>query len=91
MESSAATTVEQPSENWFRRLKDDRLEVCLKADGLRLRASGSEAEVWQLVELFEELSGLAVEGEWRRPPRTGSRPLDGQLTMDDLELRVETS
>lgn len=87
MEASAATTVETPpQENWFRRLKDDRLEVCLKVGALRLRASGTEPEVWRLVEVFEELTGVAINGEWRRPPRTGQRPLDGQLTMDQLEF-----
>lgn len=86
MEASAATTVETPpQENWFRHLQDDRLEVCLKAEGLRMRASGPELYVWKLVEMFEEMTGIAINGEWRRPPRTGARQLDGQLTMDQLE------
>lgn len=68
-------------ENWFRPLKDDRLEVCLKAKGVRLRASGTSPEVWKLVELFETLTGAEITADWKRPPRTGSRPLDGQLTI----------
>lgn len=86
MEASTTTPVEaQPNENWFRPLKDDRLEVCLKVNGLRLRASGPELDVWALVEQFEQRTGVAIDGEWRRPPRTGQRPLEGQLTMDQLE------
>lgn len=82
MEASATTPVEaSPGDNWFRKLKDDRLEVFLQAEGLKLRASGAEADIWRLVEQFEELTGVAVEGEWRRPPRTGSRPLEGQLSL----------
>lgn len=85
MEASATTPVADKSDNWFRNLKADRLEVCIKdeASGLRLRASGPQDDIWKLVERFEELSGIAVDGEWRRPPRTGSRPLAGQLTLGE--------
>lgn len=83
MEASTTTPVTaQPGENWFRPLKGDRLEVCLKAEGLRLRASGPEGDVWRLVEAFEEMTGVEVQGEWLRPPRRGGRPMAGQLTMD---------
>lgn len=84
MEATAATTVPSGTlDNWFRRLKDDRLEVCVRAKGVKLRASGPEEHVWKLVEAFEEQTGVAVEGEWRRPPRTGARPLAGQLTLGE--------
>lgn len=86
MEASATTSVAaaaDPTDNWFRKLKGDRLEVCIKASGLRMRASGPELDVWKLVEAFEERTGVAIDGEWRRPPRTGSRPLEGQLTLGE--------
>lgn len=73
-------------ESWFRELKDDRLEVNLvgkTADGVpvKMRASGPKDAVWKCVEMFEEMTGKEVVGEWRRPPRTGPRPLEGQLTI----------
>lgn len=76
--------------NWFRALKDDRLEVCLaghSADGvgIKMRASGPAADIWRMVEMFEEMTGKEVVGDWRRPPRIGPRPLDGQLSIMDCD------
>lgn len=75
---------EKAIEGWFRSLKDGRLEVLLKTPEVRIRVSGSPERIWQAVEMFEEWTGLQVEGnaEWRRPPRTGKRALAGQLTID---------
>lgn len=76
-----------PTEGWFRPLADDRLEVLLSAEGYRLRASGPEEYVFALVECWEERTGLSVEsvrGNWKRPPRTGSRPMAGQLSIGEL-------
>lgn len=78
-----AVITKQPTENWYRQLKGDRIEVCLKQGALRMRASGTEAEVWKLVEAFEELSGAEAVGEWRRPARTGARQLAGQLSITE--------
>ncbi len=85
-----AAEVINRTDSWFRQLKGGRLEVHLvgSVEGvpLKMRASGPEDAIWKAVSMFEEMTGVAVEGEWRRPPRTGARPLDGQLTiMEQLE------
>jgi hypothetical protein len=59
------------AQGWFRKLADDRLEIFLKAEGRKVRAHGPRAEMFELVEWFEEKTGVAVRGEWRRPPRRG--------------------
>lgn len=84
----SATATKQPTDNWFRPLKRDRLEVCLKGlaeDGtpLKMRASGPKDAVWRCVEMFEEMTGKEVVGEWKRPPRAGARPLAGQLSITE--------
>lgn len=71
-------------QNWFRELQDDRLEVCLRADGLKVRASGNQDDIFAIVEWFEDRTGKTVQGGWRRPPRRGPRPLDGQLAIEEL-------
>lgn len=88
-----ATATKQPSVNWFRTLKGDRLEVCLAGkteDGvpLRMRASGTKEHVWEVVDMFEEMTGLTVEAYVKRPPRSGARPLAGQLAIFE-QLRSE--
>ena len=70
-----------PTENWYRQLKDDRIEVCLKAEGLRMRASGPEVAIWRLIEVFEQLTGAQAVGNWKRPLPKGPRQLDGQIAM----------
>lgn len=84
--TDTTATEKEPKSNWFRPLKGDRLEVSLSGvttDGMpiKVRASGPEASIWRVVEMFEEMTGAQVVGDWKRPPRTGSRPLDGQLTI----------
>lgn len=74
------------SESWYRQLKGDRLEVKLTgqtSDGVavKVRASGPTEQMWQVVAMFEEMTGTAVNGAWLRPPRSGAKPLEGQLTI----------
>lgn len=85
---NTAVAEREPSDNWFRPLKDDRLEVCLAGqtpDGvaIRMRASGAQEPIWQVVAMFEEMTGKEVVGDWKRPPRTGSRPIEGQLSITE--------
>lgn len=87
-----ATTIKR-ADSWFRGLKGGRLEVSLvgvTTDGvpLKMRASGAEAPIWKVVEMFEEMTGCAVEAEWRRPPRTGPRPMAGQLDLTEALTEV---
>lgn len=72
------------AEGWFRELADDRLEVFLKAEGRKVRAHGRREEMFELVEWFEEKTGVAVKGEWLRPSRRGPRPIKGQLDMTEM-------
>jgi hypothetical protein len=69
------------AQGWFRELTDDRLEVFLKAEGRKVRAHGPRADMFELVEWFERVTGVAVRGEWRRPARRGPRQIKGQLDM----------
>lgn len=74
------------AEGWFSELEDDRLEVFLKTDGHKLRASGPPPFVYALVECWEEQTGTIVEGagtSWRRS-RRGPRPIAGQLDLIEL-------
>lgn len=69
---------------WFRELAGERLEVFLKAGNRKIRAHGPRAEMFELVEWFEQKTGVAVRGNWRRPPRRGPRQLKGQLDMTEM-------
>lgn len=73
-----------PTENWYRQLAGDRIEVCLKAGGLRMRASGHETLIWHLIGEFEKLTGAEAVGEWKRPLPKGPKQLDGQISMVDF-------
>jgi hypothetical protein len=74
-----------PPEGWFRRMADGRVEVFLKHGDRKLRAHGNEGDMNELVDWFEDKSGLRVEMPWRkRPP---SRPIPGQMGLPlTLEL-----
>ena len=83
---------------WYRELNDDRLELFLKVEGVagtpdtKLRASGSQRHIYELVDWFEERTGMRVEGQmstWRRP-RRGPKPMDGQtsLLLDEFPAEV---
>lgn len=70
---------------WFRRLQDSRMEIMLRAGDVKVRASGREAEMFELVEWFEDKTGKRVSSpEWRRPARSGARPIPGQVELDDV-------
>lgn len=81
------------TDSWYRELKDDRLEVKLVGqtpDGVvvKIRASGPKDQMWQVAAMFEDMTGTAVNGSWLRPPRSGAKPLEGQLTI--IEALEET-
>ena len=84
--------IEQPApkrtECWFRPLRDDRLEIylvgtALNGEPVKVRASGAQEAIWELVEWFEQITGREVVGDWRRPPRIGPRPMAGQLSITE--------
>jgi hypothetical protein len=72
---------EKATDGWFRDLKDGRLEVMLKTPYTRVRMSGHPDQVWEIVELFEEWTGRQVNGEWKRPPGRGAKPMEGQTDI----------
>lgn len=66
-------------EGWFRQLAEGRMEVFLKANGVRVRASGEEEGIHELVDWFEETAGVrVVSPNWRRVSVT---PIPGQLKL----------
>lgn len=72
-------------EGWFRKLVFGRIEIFLKVDTedgpVKLRASGKEDDMFELVDWFEGKTGLKVESpSWRRV-RTGPKPMAGQTSM----------
>lgn len=78
-------TTEKVPDCWFRRLTDERMEIMLRADGVKVRASGPEATMFELVEWFEDKTGKRVSSPaWRRPPRTGPHAIPGQVELDDV-------
>lgn len=60
------------------------MEALLKTEAVRLRVSGTKGQVFEAIELFEQWTGKAVDGEWRRPPRRGPRPMQGAISMDEI-------
>lgn len=73
-------------EGWLRELANDRLEVFLKLDRTtpparpcKVRASGPKSDMLELVEWFEEKTGLVVNHPILGP-RT-KQPLPGQMEM----------
>jgi hypothetical protein len=75
-------------EGWFRPLVDGRLEVFLRGNDVRLRASADPDEIYELVDWFETQTGLVVNGPdspvWTRK-RHGPRPIQGQLNLMEVE------
>lgn len=73
-------------EGWIRQLTGDRLEIFLKAEKLggqpdrKIRASGAAAEMLELVEWFEEKTGLHVSSPIL--PRRAPTPFAGQLGLE---------
>lgn len=75
-------------DGWIRVLEGDRLEVFLKAERIKgepdrkIRASGPTQEMYELVDWFEDKTGLTVAVPNR--VRTGPRPLPGQASLELL-------
>jgi hypothetical protein len=69
------------AEGWFRPLNDDRLEIFLKSPlhGIKIRCSGKAVDLHELVDWFEEKTGLAVNVPNR--VRRGPKPMQGQLDL----------
>lgn len=72
-------TEDAPS--FFRQLKNDRLEIVLKAPGFYLRASAPRDAIYELIETFEEQAGVSVDGLEERPRRK-PKQIEGQMTID---------
>jgi hypothetical protein len=79
----AEVTREKQTDAWHRRLHSGALEVMCRTQGIRMRVSGPDDWVWEMVELFEDRTGLAVQSD-SRPPRR-KRQIEGQLSMTELE------
>jgi acylphosphatase len=73
-----------PVEGWFRQLDGGRVEIFVKAHGRKIRAHGPSSEMNELVDWFEEKTGVTVEASWR--VRTGPKPIPGQA---ELPLTLE--
>lgn len=69
---------------WFRKLADGQLEIFLKSGQHKVRAHGPEADMYELVEWFEDKAGVKVQGDWKRPPRRGPRVLEGQTSLLEM-------
>lgn len=74
---------------WFRKLADGQLEIFLKAGKHKIRAHGPEADMYELVEWFEDKAGVKVQGDWKRPPRRGPRVLEGQTSLLEVDEVTE--
>lgn len=70
-------------EGWLRELTNDRLEIFLKVDrttpAYKIRSSGPKADMLELVEWFEEKTGLTVSHPIL-PPRV-KKPIPGQMEL----------
>lgn len=77
---------------WFRRLEGDRLEIYLKVERVRgvedrkIRASGPEEEMFELVTWFEEKTGMQVSSPTWRRVRSGPKQIPGQIGLAMEEL-----
>jgi hypothetical protein len=74
---------EKATDAWHRRLHSGALEVMCRTQGVRMRVSGPDDWVWEMVEHFEDRTGLVVQSD-ARPPRR-RRQIEGQLAMTELE------
>lgn len=83
-------------EGWFRPLTDGRMEMLLKGRGLKVRCSGHAHEMNAFADLFEQMTGLSVNGPdsgvFTRK-RRGPKPIEGQLDMleatEDQSLHID--
>lgn len=78
---------------WTRPLEGDRLEIFLKAENVhgapdrKIRASGPREEMYELVDWFEDKTGLRVDVPNR--VRTGPAPIPGQTTLVTGDMTAE--
>lgn len=85
---AGARTPRKPKiEGWIRQLEGvKRLEIFLKVEGAegqpdrKIRASGPQDEMLELVEWFEGKTGMHVESPIL--PRRVPKPIPGSLTFD---------
>lgn len=52
-------------------------------EDIKIRASGRENTMYELVNFFEGTTGLQVEGDWRRPT---TAPAPNQMSLIGSEL-----
>jgi hypothetical protein len=76
-------------EGWFNELAEGGLELFLKAESLKVRASGTAEEMGELADWFEEKTGHSVAGLPKRIKR-GPRPLPGQTSILELSSQDAT-
>lgn len=57
-------------------------------EDIKIRASGREATMYELVNFFEGTTGLQVEGNWRRP--TAGPPPNQMSMIGELSLQGAT-
>lgn len=83
-------------DGWIRRLNDEgRLEIYLRVtnvSGMRdrkIRASGPADEMMELVEWFEEKTGMRVSSPVL--PRKAPKPIPGQLDLTLGELSSDAT
>lgn len=74
-------------EGWVSQLDGGRVEIFLKVerfDGAadyKIRSSGPEADMMELVDFFERKTGLRVEVPHMQRARRGPKPIDGQTML----------
>lgn len=71
--------IEERTEGWQRRLGDGRVEIFVRADDMKVRAHGTEAQMNELLDWFESQSGRSITAPWRQ--RVGPTPIAGQLDL----------
>lgn len=80
-------------DGWIRRINGDRLEIFLKVEAVegqpdrKIRASGPEADMMELVVWFEDRTGFRVSSPVL--PRRAPRPIAGQIELTMGELSSE--
>lgn len=82
-------------QGWIQELEGGRLEVFLKTEGVpgqpdrKIRCSGPEADMVELVQWFEGKTGLQVNH--RRLPRRSLKPIPGQIAIEVPEHELPSA
>jgi acylphosphatase len=79
-----------PVEGWFRQLEDGNVEIFVKAHGRKIRAHGPSSEMNELVDWFEEKTGVTVEASWRVRKASTSDPRPRRQLPLTLEMGEAT-